>query len=37
MSNGDVMMNDNIFELLASEALDRDSYFRIPRVVCQRD
>ena len=32
ITNGDVMLNDDVYTMLAAQALDRDSYFRISRV-----
>jgi len=32
ITNGDVMLNDPVYRMLGAEALDADSYFRIPRV-----
>ena len=32
ITNGDVMLNDEVYKMLSAQALDRDSYFRISRV-----
>ena len=32
ITNGDVMLNDDVYKMLSAQALDRDSYFRISRV-----